>query len=176
MSQNGYTVNIPPLEQVVKYCDGKILLAVEDKLHGREEKDLIRETMKVISKSAYQKHSLYLSLDYSLVAQMKEQYPAYLTGYCVYGNVGQLSTDGLWEMNIDFLLVEEWMATRDLVRACAQAWVPVYVWTVNRPDRMDDYLRMGVAGLVTDYPDAATEIVDDMYDLNDMITPHQARE
>lgn len=172
LSQNGYTGRISTLEEVVDYCDGKILLAVEYKLHGHEQVDLIEQVMQVMLQSEYQKDSIYVSLDYELVSQMKTQYPDYSTGYCVYGNVGQLTTNGLLDMKVDFLLLEEWVVSKEIVSACRKAWIPVYVWTANDPAKMDDYLRMGVVGLVTDYPDAAMEVVGTMYNLNDRIKPN----
>lgn len=173
LSSGNYTGTIPTLQQVVDYCEGKILLAVEYKLHGHEQTDVVDAAMQVIQKSAWQKHSLYLSLDFGLVSAMKARYPSYLVGYCVYGNVGQLEPAQLREMNIDFLLVEEWMVNSQLIKACRRAWLPVYVWTANDPQRMDDYLRLGVVGLVTDYPDDAMAVVGSMYSLEDMVKPHQ---
>lgn len=174
LSQNGYSGNISTLEEVVEYCEGKILLAVEYKLHGHEQVDLIEQVMRVMTKSEYQNNSIYVSLNYELISRMKTQYPKYRIGYCVYGNVGQPTADSLREMNIDFLLIEEWMVSRDFVAACRNAWIPVYVWTVNNPERMDDYLRLGVVGLVSDYPDAAMEVIGSMVDLNDRVKPHEA--
>lgn len=171
LHQNGLTAYIPTLKAVVEYCEGKILLAVEYKLHGREQVDLITEVMRVMMASAYQKDSIYLSLDYNLVVGMKEQYPQYRAGYCVYGNVGRLTAGSLRDMNIDFLLVEEQMVSRPLLNACRKAWVPVFVWTANDSSRMGDYLRLGVTGLVTDYPDLAMEVLGTMYNLDDMLMP-----
>lgn len=159
LSQNGATGRISTLEEVVAYCEGKILLAVEYKLHGREKDDPVEAVMRIIEKSAYQKDCLFLSLDYTLVAQMKQRHPAYRTGYCVYGNVGRLTPSAIRQMDVDFLLVEEWMASSNLVNACRRAWVPVYVWTVNDVGKMDDYLRMGVRGLVTDHPEDAVRLI-----------------
>lgn len=169
LSQNGYTGRISTLQEAVDYCEGKILLAVEYKLHNHEQQDLVQSVMKVMQTSRYQKDALYLSLDYQLVEQMKTQYPNYRTGYCVYGNIGQLSARELREMNIDFLLVEEWMVSPELLGVAREAWVPVYVWTVNDPAVMDDYLTMGVSGLVSDFPDMALSVVGEMYVLEDRL-------
>lgn len=172
LTQNGYTGQIPTLEEAVAFCEGKILLAVEYKLHGHEQTDLVETVMQVMLQSAYKKNSIYLSLDFELVSQMKTQYPEYLTGYCVYGNVGQLTASSLRDLNIDFLLVEEWMVSQQLLKACREAWLPVYVWTVNDAGRMEDFLQMGVVGLVTDSPEAAVEVLGSMYNLDDRLKPH----
>lgn len=170
LQQNGYSGAIPTLAEVVEYCEGKILLAVEYKLHGRETEDIVQQVMQVMETSRWQKDCLFLSMDYYLVEQMREEYPQYRTGYCVYGNVGQLTASSLRALNIDFLLVEEWMVSPRLLSACRKAWVPVYVWTVNDPEKMDDYLRRGVSGLVTDYPGAALEVLENFYVLDQRVT------
>lgn len=165
LTQNGYSGYIPTLQEAIAFCDGKILLAVELKLHGHEQTDLVTAVMQEIKQSRYQKDCLLLSLDYNLVSQVKQQYQSYKAGYCVYGNIGQLTPQSLLGMEIDFLLVEEWMVEANLLAACRKAWLPVYVWTVNDPEKMQDYLQMGVVGLVTDYPDAAVELLGTMYNL-----------
>lgn len=172
LEQNGQRGRIPTLEEAVAYCEGKILLAVEYKLHGHEQVDLVDAVMDVIAQSPYQKNGIFLSLDYGLVSEMRQSYPDYRTGYCVYGNVGQLNTQSLLDMDIDFLLVEEWMVSPELVQACRKAWLPVYVWTVNDTQSMEKYLKDGVAGIVTDYPDTAMELLGTMYNLDSMAKPY----
>lgn len=159
LKQKGMEDHIPTLEEVVAFCDGRIRLAVELKLHGHETEDLLEKVMQVITANDYQRNCMFLSMDYSLVARMKSLYSQYRTGFCIYGNVGFLSTEGLNGMNIDFLLIEEWMVSPNLISVCQNAEIPVYVWTVNETENMKEYLEMGVIGLVTDYPDSAMDVM-----------------
>ncbi|WP_406319392.1 glycerophosphodiester phosphodiesterase family protein [Streptosporangium sp. NBC_01639] len=48
----------------------------------------------------------------------------------------------------EHVLVEE-----QLVRQAEKAELPLAVWTVNEPERAAELLDLGVAGVVTDYPD-----------------------
>lgn len=154
---NGMESRIPTLQQVVDYCEGKIRLAVELKLHGREQGDIVTQAMEVIKSSSYQDDCMFLSLDYEIVRRLKEEYPEYVAGYCVYGNIGRTSAGDLNDLGVDFLLIEEAMVTRSFVRTCNRAELPVYVWTVNNRAKMTEYLKLGVCGLVTDYPDLGME-------------------
>ena len=43
----------------------------------------------------------------------------------------------------------------------AREWgLPVYVWTVYDTDKMEQYLQMGVTGLISDWPDLASAVVE----------------
>ncbi|MFJ2028270.1 glycerophosphodiester phosphodiesterase family protein [Streptosporangium sp. NPDC087985] len=48
----------------------------------------------------------------------------------------------------DHVLVEE-----ELARRAQKAELPLAVWTVNEPERAAELLDLGVAGVITDYPD-----------------------
>lgn len=163
LAQNGEAGQIPTLQEVVDYCEGRILLAVELKLHGREQEDIIKQVMQIIGASEYQEHCIFLSMDYELIARLQREYPDYIAGYCVYGNVGTPTTSRLLSLNVDFLLVEESMASKSFVRRCSKSRIPVYVWTVNSESRMREYLEIGVSGLITDYPDVGTAVLEELY-------------
>ena len=45
------------------------------------------------------------------------------------------------------------------VRAATRAGLPVQVWTVDEPDRMEKLLAWGVRGLITDRPDLAVPVL-----------------
>lgn len=49
--------------------------------------------------------------------------------------------------------------TRGLVKAAHNAGIEVHVWTINEKDDMRRLLKMGVDGIMTDYPGRLTEVV-----------------
>ena len=152
LSQNGYTAKIPTLEEVIEYCDGKIGLAIEFKPNGHEKGDLVRETMALLEEKNFEKQCLLLSLDYDLIERVQKEYPQFTAGYCIYGNLGNIGTRKLVQLNVDFLFVEEGMVSAKFVEQCRKAWMPVYVWTVNDSQKMEDYLDAGVLGIISDHP------------------------
>ena len=158
VTQNGMTGTIPTLEQVLRHCEGKIGLAVELKLHGHEQADLIDEVMKVVKNGNYRLPLMFLSLDYDLIAGLKTAYPEYEAGYCIFGSVGHLSVAIGTSLPFDFIVIEESMVTPEALADFRKSWLPVYVWTVNNPTDMEAYLNMGVLGLVSDYPDLAIAV------------------
>lgn len=152
LSQNGRTGRIPTLREMVRFCKGKIRLVVEIKTHGKGTRDPVVEVFKVLEEEEFADRCIFVSLDYNMITRIKEVSPKSAAGFCVYRNVGYLSPSLLHTMEIDFIVVEEAIATPSLVRKFRNAWLPVYVWTVNDTQSMMRYLNMGILGLVTDYP------------------------
>ena len=37
--------------------------------------------------------------------------------------------------------------------------VPIFVWTVNDPDEMQRFIDLGVKGIITDYPDRLSKVL-----------------
>lgn len=161
LKQNGLEGEIPTLEEMIQLTKGKIKLAVELKRHGHEKKNLVDEVAAVLKKHGLLEESIFLSLEYKLVEEMNTKHPETISGYCIFGGMGVLDPAVIRTMKIDFVFIEEWMATRENLMEFRRAWLPVYVWTVNQQESMRQLLDLGVLGLVTDYPQWGTEAVTD---------------
>lgn len=161
LKQNGYEGRIPSLEEVVQYCQGKTGLAVEIKLHGQEQEDVVEKTMDVLQQYNFLDKCIFMSLEYPLIEDINTRYPQAVAGYCVYGNVGTLAPHVLMDMKIDFVVIEEAMVNSGNLYDFRGAWLPVYVWTVNDETDMRRYLELGAIGIVTDYPDMGKRVVNE---------------
>jgi len=95
-----------------------------------------------------------MSLSRDLVQSMKRIRPSWSSGLLSAKAIGNLS-----DLPVDFLAVESRMATRRFIRAAHAANKPVYVWTVNDPQRMIRMIGFGVDGLITDRPALAKEVL-----------------
>lgn len=160
LHQNGHTGKISTLDEVLQYTQGKIELAIELKTHGKEEKNLVDEVAKLMEKYDVLESSIVLSLDYNLVDEMNTKHPETYSGLCIFGTLGYLDPIILRDMNIDFVFIEEWMATEENLLSFRRAWLPAYIWTANETENMAGYLQAGALGLVTDYPAAGREEID----------------
>ena len=49
--------------------------------------------------------------------------------------------------------------TKRFVNAIKQKNIPIFVWTVNDPDEMQRFIGLGVKGIITDYPDRLSKIL-----------------
>lgn len=160
VSQNGKTGKIPTLDQAIRDSRGKIDLLIELKIHGHEKENLVKAVVQVVEKNHFQKNCQFMSQEHDLIATLKSEYPQYAAGYCVYGNLGTANLSSLQALNVDFLIIEESMATKSFIAECNRAWLPVYVWTVNQEQSMETCLKLGAAGIITDKPKAARSILD----------------
>ena len=155
LSQNGYTSQISTLEQVIEFCQGKIKLNIEIKRHGREAVDVVDAVMEVVNRQDFAGHCIFQSLEYDIVQEIKMKYPEQTAGYIVYTNIGSMKKRALQTLKADFLVLEESVISKAVVKACHKAGMPVYVWTVDDPLQMARYKEMGVDGVITDYPKMA---------------------
>ena len=169
LMQNGYTGKIPTLEEVIRFCRGKTGLAVEIKLHGHEQGDVVEKTMTMLQQNQYLEECIFLSLEYDLVEDINTRYPEATAGYCVYVNVGSLNPGILRTMKIDFVVIEESMVSSGNLYDLRGAWLPVYVWTVNDRANMQRYLELGVNGFITDYPDVGAQTVEEYLQSSDAV-------
>lgn len=160
LKQNDYKGNISTLDEVIDYSRGKINLLIELKLHGHESRNIITAVTNVIEQNHFQKNCQIMSIEYDLIEELKKDHPQYTVGYCVYGNLGQARLNSLRKLNVDFLIIEESMASNSFIAQCNQAWLPVYVWTVNKQQSMESCLKMGAVGIITDKPKQARNVVD----------------
>lgn len=160
LSQKDFSGKISTLGETIDYCRGKIDLLIELKLHGHEKEDIVKAVTRVVEQKHFQRNCEIMSLEYELVKKLKTGYPEYTIGYCVYGNLGAARLNSLRELNVDFLIIEESVATKSFISECNRAWLPTYVWTVNERQSMESCLKMGAAGIITDKPKEARSVVD----------------
>ncbi|RME36646.1 MAG: glycerophosphodiester phosphodiesterase, partial [Deltaproteobacteria bacterium] len=50
------------------------------------------------------------------------------------------------------------LVTAQTVRACRELGMRLIPWTVNEPEDMCALIRLGVDGIITDYPDRAAAL------------------
>ncbi|MCI8646372.1 MAG: hypothetical protein HFE76_06125 [Firmicutes bacterium] len=160
LSQNDFSGKISTLADTIDYCRGKIDLLIELKLHGHEKTDIVKAVTRVVEQKHFQRNCEIMSLEYDLVKKLKTGYPEYKIGYCVYGNLGAAKLNSLRELNVDFLIIEESVASKSFISECNRAWLPTYVWTVNEKQSMESCLKMGATGIITDKPKEARSVVD----------------
>ena len=161
LKQGDKTDHIATLQEMMDAGRGKIKLLIELKASGGEKEQLVDTVIQTIRDNHYENDCIIMSLDYELVSMVKEKYSSLTVGYCLFGNIGDLSTESLLDLNVDFLVIEEGVVSQNFTAKCRQAWLPVLVWTVDDADRMEKYLDMGINGIITDKPYIAKEKIDE---------------
>ncbi len=138
----------------------KVGLLIELKPSGDNSQQMVHKIIEIIEKYQFSKQAIFMSLDYKSVSLLNQLKPEWWVGYCIFGSVGDID-DSIWDMNIDFLAMEENRASTSMIQKAVSHMIPIYIWTVDNSKKMKQYLDMGVCGLITNYPDIAKKVIDD---------------
>ncbi|GAA1914217.1 glycerophosphoryl diester phosphodiesterase membrane domain-containing protein [Nocardioides hwasunensis] len=138
-----------PLPSFAEYADRAkqlgVRLLIELKPHGHEAPGFAERFVADLEALEVPDDWLVQSLDRDLVEQVGELLPDIDVGYVVPFNIGALP-----RTTADFVVVEDWSYSDRLGREGRDASKAVWVWTVNDPGLIRDYLRRGIDGLITD--------------------------
>lgn len=163
LKQNGKSGHIISLEELIqnmKEDNLNIGLLVELKPTQGNGEEMATKVIEVIEDENFYHQSIFMSLDYPTVQIIKQSRPDWWVGYCIYGSVGDIDSS-IWNMNIDFLAVEENRASNAFIQMAVNHMLPIYIWTVDNTKSMKQYLNMGVSGLITNYPDLGKAVTNE---------------
>lgn len=156
VSARGFSDTIPSMVDYVRHAKKLgIKLLIEPKVHGHETPDYLERFIAELQSVGPLEDNIYHSLDADLVEALKARRPDLSVGYTI-----AMTAGGAPDVNCDFYVVEQASYSPRFMAEAKAAGKPVYVWTVNREDRIRSYLYDGVAGIVTDHPDVAREARD----------------
>ncbi len=156
VSARGFSDTIPSMVDYVRHARKLgIKLLIEPKVHGHETPDYLKRFIAELQSVGPLEDNIYHSLDADLVEALKARRPDLSVGYTI-----AMTAGGAPDVDCDFYVVEQASYSPRFMAEAKAAGKPVYVWTVNREDRIRSYLYDGVAGVVTDHPDVAREARD----------------
>ena len=144
---------MPTLAEALAICKGVCRVDIELKDYGKSQ-HLEERVVAVVEAAGMQNDIVTMSLNRRMVENMKRLRPGWTSGLLAAKAIGQPN-----RLPVDFLAVESRTATRSFIRAAHGAHKPVYVWTVNDPQRMIRMIGLGADGLITDRPALAREVV-----------------
>lgn len=144
---------VPTLAEALAACKGLCRMDIELKDYGKSQR-LEERVVELVEAAGMQNDIVTMSLNRTMVDNMKRLRPNWTAGLLAAKAIGQPS-----RLPYDFLAVESRMATRRFIRAAHAAHKPVYVWTVNDPQRMIRMIGLGADGLITDRPALAREVL-----------------
>ena len=105
LKQGDKTDHIATLQEMMDAGRGKIKLLIELKASGGEKEQLVDTVIQTIRDNHYENDCIIMSLDYELVSMVKEKYSSLTLGYCLFGTSGDLSTESLLDLIVDFLVI-----------------------------------------------------------------------
>ncbi|QBE48658.1 glycerophosphodiester phosphodiesterase family protein [Leucobacter triazinivorans] len=154
----GHEDRIPSFADYVTRADelGMPLL-IEIKLGGADTPDHVERLVAELERLDALESNIYHSLDAASVARLKQLRPDLTVGYTM-----AFAGAGVPDTPADFIVVEEWTATEQMQRAAWGSGLGFMVWTVNEDAGMHEHLRRDTDGIITDHPDRALGIRDEM--------------
>lgn len=156
VKQGNFTGRISSLAEVMNAARGKIKLNIEVKTHGKE-KNVVNTLLQTIHENEFEANCVVQSLDYDIVQRIKAEEPELQVGYIMFAGVPDLE-----RIDADFLVMEEYMVNEAVVASAKQQHKPLYVWTVNDSESMEYFFSMGVDGIITDYPEDAISLAEEL--------------
>lgn len=144
---------VPTLDEVIKYCKGKINLNIEIKSNGHN-KNIVENVLKVIEENNAKDFCVITSMDYSLLSEVKEQEPSIITGYILKMAFGNFEN----KINADFLSIKHTYASKKVITAAHNSGKEVHVWTVNSRSDIERMKLLEVDNIITDRPVTVREV------------------
>ncbi|BBH18753.1 glycerophosphoryl diester phosphodiesterase [Paenibacillus baekrokdamisoli] len=157
VKQGNFTGRISSLAEVMNAARGKIKLNIEVKTHGKEH-DLVNTFIRTMRENDFQTNCVVQSLDYEIVQKIKAAEPELQVGYIMFAGVPDIE-----RIHADFVVMEEYMVNESVVASAKLQHKPLYVWTVNEMDSMERFFSMGVDGIITDYPEDAISLEQELH-------------
>ncbi len=144
---------VPTLAEALAACKGVSRVNIELKDYGHNQQ-LEERVVGLVEAAGMEQQIVTMSLSRPMVAKMKQLRPGWTSGLLIAKAIGDVA-----RLPVDFLAVQSSLAGRELIRSAHALGKPVYVWTVNDPERMIRLMGLGVDGLITNRPALAKEII-----------------
>lgn len=145
---------IPKLDEVVKKTKGKIKLDIEIKSYGNDA-NLPEKVVKIIEDNNVVDSSMICSFDYRVLQKVKKLNPKIQIGYITCSN-----SDDIFKLrDVDFYSVNSTKVDKELIDKVHRRNKKIHVWTVDNVKDMDKFVKMGVDGIITDYPEKLRAIL-----------------
>ena len=162
----GTGVSIPTLEEVLEEFSG-VPLIIEIK---QDDPPVEEALARLLRKQEAGGRCLVFSLDQAPLTRYRELVPEQPTGFGpedvseFLRRLGSDAWDDYRPPAVAFAVPVTWhgvqIVSRPFLDAAHAFGCEVYVWTVNDPHEMASLLELGVDGLITDYPERLSRLID----------------
>ena len=149
---------IPTLEEVVAWANGRIALAIEIKNEHHWYRGIEASITGLLERhGAVEEHEVF-SFDHLCVQRIKAREPRLLTGVCYVADpvdhVALAATANSTVLHPLFHYLRD-----DTVRDVHAANLLLFPWTANATEDIRQMAVLGVDGIVTDFPERAREVL-----------------
>ncbi len=132
----------------------KCLPAGDDIFHPKPA-EFVELLMAVIKEKGIQNRVIIQSFDFRTLQYLHENYPDIKTAMLIEDYDKRTLDEQVKALGFAPTIYSPayQLVTNDLIRKCHQQGMKVIPWTVNDISKIDELRKMGVDGIITDYPD-----------------------
>jgi len=116
--------------------------------------EFVELLMQVIKSKAIEDRVIIQSFDFRTLKYLHEKYPAIKTAALIEASDKRSFDEQLKELGFTPTIYSPNfdLVTESLIRKCHKRGMKIIPWTVNDKEKIDELRRMGVDGVITDYP------------------------
>lgn len=132
----------------------KCLPATDNKYHPKPA-EFVELLMKVIKENEMEDYVIIQSFDFRTLQYLHKHYPKIKTAMLVEAKSKSSFRKQMKDIGFtpDIYSPEFIMVIPDLIKDCHDLNMKIIPWTVNDKKKIDELKKMGVDGIITDYPD-----------------------
>jgi len=152
---------IPTLKEVLELTRGKIPIHIELKegdLGRYTITDLADRSLKEVEQAGMLNQVLFGSFNLSAVDRIREKHPR-LPVALIYNKAWDHPQDATGGRPIPVLSSSGKVLNQANASKARQQGMKVFVWTLDKEEHMEQFLKMGVDGIITNYPDKLIKIL-----------------
>ncbi|MDO4468157.1 MAG: glycerophosphodiester phosphodiesterase family protein, partial [Bacillota bacterium] len=141
---NGKKSELATLDEMLELAKGKIYLYIELKGESADER-MADDLYRILLNRDMLDQVTVISLKYSLIEYLELTHPDVNTGFLCFVSLGDIST-----LQCDELLLEDEMATPEVIDRAHLANKKVYIWTINTNETLKKRMLDTSDGIITD--------------------------
>lgn len=135
---------IPTAYEYLYNSKGKIKTFLELKGETADKK-MADDMIKLVKFLNMEDDVVFISLNYNLINYIETKFPNLHTGLIYFVSLGEPSL-----LNCDYLILEEFEATKKNIQKIHKSGKKTIVWTVNSEKSMKNFIASDVDGIITD--------------------------
>ena len=151
---------VPTLEEVLAAVRGRSRLVIELKYYGHDQQ-LEQRVVDIVESMGMADQVVVMSLKLPGIERLKALRPEWTAGLLAATALGDLT-----RLDLDFLAVNQKLATPAFIKRAHDSGKGVYVWTVDDGLSLSRWMSMGVDGVITNEPALAKDILAQRADLS----------
>ena len=141
---------VPTLDELIAAAGTKIRLNIELKPNGPDDvAPLVHAVLESLKRAGIADRCRVCSQSYESLQLARQLQPGLRVGFIAGAQIGDLS-----QLDVNFLMVSQRLATRRLAETAGVHGIEVHAWTINDPDALVPLLDRGVANIISDDPAA----------------------